>query len=80
MRIADFLCSLTHRYTCCSINNIPHSVVLCYVWKVKGMQVGLAVNLRNQEGTLKLVLLDYGCYVGDLSIKLEGGASWLYQV
>ncbi|XP_027342804.1 putative BPI/LBP family protein At1g04970 [Abrus precatorius] len=48
--------------------------------KVKGMQVGLTVNLRNQEGTLKLTLLDYGCYVGDLSIKLDGGASWLYQL
>ncbi|RYR79882.1 hypothetical protein Ahy_A01g004676 [Arachis hypogaea] len=48
--------------------------------KVKGMQVGLTVDLRNEEGTLKLILLDYGCYVGDLSIKLEGGASWLYQV
>ncbi|KAJ1380409.1 Lipid-binding serum glycoprotein, C-terminal [Sesbania bispinosa] len=48
--------------------------------KVKGMQVGLTVNLRNLEGTLKLTLLDYGCYVGDLSIKLDGGASWLYQL
>ncbi|KAE9591213.1 hypothetical protein Lal_00014531 [Lupinus albus] len=48
--------------------------------KVKDMQVGLTVNLTNNEGTLKLFLLDYGCYVRDLSIKLEGGASWLYQV
>ncbi|RDX60754.1 putative BPI/LBP family protein [Mucuna pruriens] len=48
--------------------------------KVTGMQVGLTVNLRNQEGSLKLTLLDYGCYVRDLSIKLEGGASWLYQL
>ncbi|QCD78261.1 lipopolysaccharide-binding protein [Vigna unguiculata] len=48
--------------------------------KVTGMQVGLTINLRNQEGTLKLSLLDYGCYVGDLSIKLDGGASWLYQL
>ncbi|XP_057431091.1 putative BPI/LBP family protein At1g04970 isoform X2 [Lotus japonicus] len=48
--------------------------------KVKGMQVGLTVNLKNQEGTLKLSLLDYGCYVGDLSIKLDGGTAWLYQL
>ncbi|XP_020230620.1 putative BPI/LBP family protein At1g04970 [Cajanus cajan] len=48
--------------------------------EVTGMQVGLTVNLRNQEGSLKLTLLDYGCYVGDLSIKLDGGASWLYQL
>ncbi|XP_061348902.1 putative BPI/LBP family protein At1g04970 [Gastrolobium bilobum] len=48
--------------------------------KVRGMQLGLTVNLKNQEGTLKLDLLDYGCYVGDLSIKLDGGTAWLYQV
>ncbi|KAF7831337.1 pectinesterase QRT1-like [Senna tora] len=47
--------------------------------KVKGMQMGLTADLKNQEGTLQLVLLDYGCYVGELSIKVEGGASWLYQ-
>ncbi|KAK7385992.1 hypothetical protein VNO78_32010 [Psophocarpus tetragonolobus] len=48
--------------------------------KVNDLQVGLAVNLRNQEGTLKLILLDSGCHVRDLSIKLHGGAAWLYQV
>ncbi|KAI4306159.1 hypothetical protein L6164_029460 [Bauhinia variegata] len=47
--------------------------------KVEGMEVGLAVDLKNQEGTLKLILLNYGCFVGNLSIKLDGGASWLYQ-
>ncbi|XP_015973041.1 putative BPI/LBP family protein At1g04970 [Arachis duranensis] len=48
--------------------------------KVKDLEVGLTVNLRNQGGTLKLILLDYGCNVGDISIKLNGGAAWLYQV
>lgn len=48
--------------------------------KVEDLQVGLTVNLRNQEGTLKLILLDYGCDVGELSIKMNGGAAWLYQV
>ncbi|KAG4952912.1 hypothetical protein AAZX31_14G017700 [Glycine max] len=48
--------------------------------KVNDLQVGLTVNLRNQEGTLKLILLDSGCHVRDLSIKLHGGAAWLYQV
>ncbi|KAL2316701.1 hypothetical protein Fmac_030577 [Flemingia macrophylla] len=48
--------------------------------KVNDLQVGLTVNIRNQKGTLKLILLDYGCQVGDLSIKLHGGAAWLYQV
>ena len=54
--------------------------MLCYVWKVEDLQVGLTVNLRDQGGTLKLILLDYGCHVGDISIKLNGGAAWLYQV
>lgn len=47
--------------------------------KVEGMQVGLTFNLENQEGTLKLSLMDCGCFVKDISIKLDGGASWLYQ-
>jgi hypothetical protein len=54
--------------------------VLWYVWKVEDLQVGLTVNLTNQAGTLKLILLDYGCDVGELSIKVKGGAAWLYQV
>lgn len=47
--------------------------------QVEGMQVGLTLNLENQGGSLKLSLLDCGCYVKDISIKLNGGASWLYQ-
>ena len=47
--------------------------------KVEGLEVGLTLGLGNQEGTLKLSLLDWGCYVTDISIKLDGGASWLYQ-
>lgn len=43
------------------------------------MEVGLSVALKEQEGTLKLSLLDCGCYVKHVSIKLDGGASWLYQ-
>ncbi|KAK7300007.1 hypothetical protein RJT34_10838 [Clitoria ternatea] len=46
---------------------------------VKDLQVGLTVNLRNQEGTLKLILLDYGYHVGDLSTTLNSEAAWLYQ-
>ncbi|EEF33422.1 Lipopolysaccharide-binding protein precursor, putative [Ricinus communis] len=47
--------------------------------QVEGMQVGLSLGLENQNGTLKLSLMDCGCYVKDISIKLDGGASWLYQ-
>ncbi|KAG8642116.1 hypothetical protein MANES_12G056200v8 [Manihot esculenta] len=43
------------------------------------MQVGLTLGLENQNGTLKLSLINCGCYVKDVSIKLDGGASWLYQ-
>ena len=47
--------------------------------KVEGMEVGLTLGLENRKGTLKLSLEDCGCYVKDISIKLYGGASWLYQ-
>ncbi|KAK3404407.1 hypothetical protein EUGRSUZ_K00725 [Eucalyptus grandis] len=47
--------------------------------QVEGMEVGLTVGLENQEGTLKLSLMNSGCHVQDISIKLDGGAAWLYQ-
>ncbi|KAI9177211.1 hypothetical protein LWI28_012378 [Acer negundo] len=47
--------------------------------QVEGMEVGLTLGLENRKGTLKLSLEDCGCYVKDISIKLNGGASWLYQ-
>lgn len=47
--------------------------------KVEGMEVGLTLGLENHEGTLKLSLLESGCYVKEITIKLDGGASWLYQ-
>lgn len=47
--------------------------------QVEGMEVGVTLALKDQQGTLKLSVLDCGCYVKDISIKLDGGASWLYQ-
>ncbi|KAK7300437.1 hypothetical protein RJT34_11281 [Clitoria ternatea] len=47
--------------------------------QVEGMEVGLTLGLENQEGSLKLKLKDCGSSVDDISIKLDGGASWLYQ-
>ncbi|XP_059452056.1 putative BPI/LBP family protein At1g04970 [Corylus avellana] len=47
--------------------------------QVEGLEVGLTLGLENDEGTLKLSLMECGCYVRDISIKLDGGASWLYQ-
>lgn len=48
-------------------------------FKVDGMEVGLTLSLENQQGNLNLSLLECGCYVRDISIQLNGGASWLYQ-
>ncbi|XP_062168532.1 putative BPI/LBP family protein At1g04970 isoform X3 [Alnus glutinosa] len=48
--------------------------------QVEGMEVGLTAALKNQDGNLKLSVLECGCHVKDISIKLDGGASWLYQV
>lgn len=47
--------------------------------EVEDMEVGLKLSLENQGGTLKLSLLDSKCDVEDVDIKLDGGASWLYQ-
>jgi hypothetical protein len=47
--------------------------------KVEGMEVELTLGLENQEGSLDLKLKDCGSSVKDISIKLDGDASWLYQ-
>ncbi|XP_028758053.1 putative BPI/LBP family protein At1g04970 isoform X2 [Neltuma alba] len=70
------LCHLLLHFNCLKSRSLPESGSLV---NVKGMQVGLTINFENQEGSLKLILLDHGCYVEDLLIKLKGGASWLYQ-
>ncbi|KAL9267288.1 putative BPI/LBP family protein [Drosera capensis] len=46
---------------------------------VEGMEVALLASLRSNEGKLKLSVLECGCSVEDITIKLDGGASWLYQ-
>lgn len=47
--------------------------------QVEGMEIGLTLGLENQQGSLKLSIQDCGCYVKFIFIKLNGGASWLYQ-
>ncbi|XP_061360703.1 putative BPI/LBP family protein At1g04970 isoform X2 [Gastrolobium bilobum] len=47
--------------------------------QVEGMEVGLTLGLENQEGSLELKLKDCRSYVEAISIKLDGGASLLYQ-
>ncbi|KAJ0245063.1 putative BPI/LBP family protein [Hirschfeldia incana] len=43
------------------------------------MEIGLSLGLQSDEGGLKLSLSECGCHVKDISIELEGGASWFYQ-
>ncbi|KAL5729775.1 hypothetical protein ACHQM5_002676 [Ranunculus cassubicifolius] len=47
--------------------------------QVEGMEVGLTLGLEDQQGTLKLSLMECGCYVNTMTITLDGGASWFYQ-
>eukprot|EP00268_Persea_americana_P011042 TRINITY_DN14583_c2_g1_i4.p1 TRINITY_DN14583_c2_g1~~TRINITY_DN14583_c2_g1_i4.p1 ORF type:complete len:354 (+),score=52.29 TRINITY_DN14583_c2_g1_i4:540-1601(+) len=43
------------------------------------MEVGITIKMKSQEGSLKLNLSECGCYLKDISITLDGGASWFYQ-
>lgn len=47
--------------------------------KVEGMSMELALGLKSQNGSLNLPLLEWGCHVKDVFVKLDGGATWLYQ-
>ncbi|XP_073010155.1 putative BPI/LBP family protein At1g04970 isoform X2 [Typha latifolia] len=47
--------------------------------KVEGMEIGLTMSMKNQNGTLQLTVSECGCYMKDLVITLSGGASWFYQ-
>ncbi|KAL5126645.1 putative BPI/LBP family protein [Glycine soja] len=62
-----------------SYSYIERNLISATAGKVEGMEVGLTLGLENQEGSLKLKLKDCGSNVKDISIKLDGGASWLYQ-
>ncbi|KAH9607227.1 hypothetical protein KSS87_021291 [Heliosperma pusillum] len=46
---------------------------------VEDLEVELTTSLKNNEGSLKLSVLESKCDVDDIDIKVEGGASWLYQ-
>lgn len=47
--------------------------------KVEGMAMELTLALKDQNGTLNLSLSDWGCFVKDIYVKLDGGATWFYQ-
>lgn len=43
------------------------------------MEVGITMVIKNNNGSLALSVSQCGCYVKDLAISLDGGASWFYQ-
>lgn len=47
--------------------------------KVKGIEVGSTLRLDEKNGTLYLISMECGTLVKDISITLDGGASWFYQ-
>lgn len=47
--------------------------------QVEDMEVGMTVSLTKPGENLELSLLESRCDVEDIDIKVDGGASWLYQ-
>ncbi|XP_052166744.1 putative BPI/LBP family protein At1g04970 [Oryza glaberrima] len=47
--------------------------------QVDGMDVGISMGMKNQNGSLKLFVTECGCNMKSLDISLNGGASWFYQ-
>ncbi|KAG6522753.1 hypothetical protein ZIOFF_019905 [Zingiber officinale] len=47
--------------------------------QVEGMEVGLTMTMDRKNGTLELAVAQCGCYMENLVITLDGGASWFYQ-
>lgn len=47
--------------------------------QVEGIKVEIAVTLKDRDGTLRVSPLHCQCHVKDISIEMDGGASWLYQ-
>ncbi|EER99078.1 hypothetical protein BDA96_02G255100 [Sorghum bicolor] len=48
--------------------------------QVEGMEVGVSMVMKNQNGSIKLSVTECSCNMEDLDITLSGGASWFYQV
>ncbi|PKA60333.1 Putative BPI/LBP family protein [Apostasia shenzhenica] len=47
--------------------------------QVEGMEVDLTIRMENQGGALALNATQCSCNMEDMTIKLDGGASWFYQ-
>ncbi|KAF8694816.1 hypothetical protein HU200_037913 [Digitaria exilis] len=48
--------------------------------QVEGVEVGVSMGMKNQNGSLELSVMECGCYMEELDITLNGGSSWFYQV
>lgn len=48
--------------------------------QVEGMEVGLTLGMKNENGALKTFIAECGCYITDLDITMDGGSSWFYQM
>ncbi|KAK9056788.1 hypothetical protein SSX86_024151 [Deinandra increscens subsp. villosa] len=47
--------------------------------EVDGMEMVVTLGLDIREGSLKLSTIECNCHIHDISVDLDGGASWLYQ-
>lgn len=47
--------------------------------KVDGMEIRVTLDMVNKEGSMNLSIVECNCRINDISIDLDGGASWLYQ-
>ncbi|KAG2611076.1 hypothetical protein PVAP13_4KG048900 [Panicum virgatum] len=66
--------------TCHSqVRMVDHAANHLVFYLVQGMEVGITMVIKNSNGSLALSVLHCGCYVKDLVISLDGGASWFYQ-
>nr|GEX40246.1 putative BPI/LBP family protein At1g04970 [Tanacetum cinerariifolium] len=43
------------------------------------MEIRVTLDMVNKEGSMNLSIVECNCHINDISIDLDGGASWLYQ-
>ncbi|KAJ3677612.1 hypothetical protein LUZ60_003336 [Juncus effusus] len=48
--------------------------------QVEDMEIGLTIGMKSENGALKAYITESGCYITDLNIVTDGGASWFYQM
>ncbi|MFS7999343.1 putative lipid binding protein BPI/LBP [Helianthus anomalus] len=79
---SDVSCDLSmkwHYYYGSPFFPIPISDTGTAAIKVNGMEMGITLGLDIRDGSMKLSNIQSNCHIDDISIDLDGGASWLYQ-